>query len=644
MQKHVIRLLHLSDLHERVELDWMDKKRKEKISSSRWNRTRVLGKSFFETLNQLRSKNIDIVCFTGDIADWGLKEEYERAKKRIDEILKFVNVPYHRFFLVPGNHDVRRNISKNKWKKLREYAVKNPSGISEWLAQRDVPFGVNDNWPTNVLKRSSNFWDWVSEDLNLKDLLPCNNKHRLLGYSYSPKIDSVPFPVRIIGLDSAWLSGDDNDIGKIMLTDNQVGILTTDEGGNAYEGFRVALLHHPLSSLLDGNKCKKILSENVDLVMHGHQHEPTAKEENEPGHYCRYLAAGSLYVEDEKDSWMNSFQLIEATLTDQGKPLQYDISFYSWSVEGHWYPCGAIYQDAPHGHLIWPTPLGAELNGLQENKIRSLDQPNTSIPITLTEDYSTVDDSTNLSNELQQDQGLTRWKNPKDKTILFKFPSSKFIMGSDLNQLKRLGFDSNLNTPDETLSHNVKLDEFWFARTPITNKQYKHFCEETGWTLPNRINDPKFGDPDFPVIGVSWLDAEAYLEWAGLRFPTEAEWERVAAGTNGRLFPWGSELPKREHANFGAFLPGTTPVTQFPKGATPDGIFDMAGNILEWCLDDTREYDLIGCENPTGSLDTDMRAIRGGSLRRAENHLRSTYRERRQLNSTWGSTGIRAAL
>jgi formylglycine-generating enzyme required for sulfatase activity len=88
--------------------------------------------------------------------------------------------------------------------------------------------------------------------------------------------------------------------------------------------------------------------------------------------------------------------------------------------------------------------------------------------------------------------------------------------------------------------------------------------------------------PNRPVVGVSWFDTMAYCKWAGVRLPTDAEWERARRGAEGRKYPWGNEDPDPTRANYDAGPGHPTPIGLYPAGATPEGITDMAGNVWEW--------------------------------------------------------------
>src|SRR5215216_4533006 len=104
-----LRILHISDLHERAPFKGMPKTRKAKLALDKEERGYVLGESFRNALAEIARRGIDLVCLTGDVADWGHPKEYAAATRRIEQILTIVGVRKDRFFAVPGNHDVQRN-------------------------------------------------------------------------------------------------------------------------------------------------------------------------------------------------------------------------------------------------------------------------------------------------------------------------------------------------------------------------------------------------------------------------------------------------------------------------------------------------------------------------------------------------------
>ena len=171
--------------------------------------------------------------------------------------------------------------------------------------------------------------------------------------------------------------------------------------------------------------------------------------------------------------------------------------------------------------------------------------------------------------------------------------------------------------------HRIRLSPFLIGKYQVTNELYGRFLEANpGYRKPAFWGEDSFNRPLQPVVGVSWEDAMAYCNWAGLVLPTEAQWEAAARGGADQPYPWGAEEPGREHANFGTFAGRTTPVGSFPSGAGPCGALDLAGNVAEWCADvlDPEAYAKRqpGQLDPICSLGEPLfRVLRGGSLARS---------------------------
>jgi formylglycine-generating enzyme required for sulfatase activity len=195
----------------------------------------------------------------------------------------------------------------------------------------------------------------------------------------------------------------------------------------------------------------------------------------------------------------------------------------------------------------------------------------------------------------------------KDGTVLLYVPGGEYTLGAaDI-------------TDDERPVHRVVLSPFWIAKYPVTNEQYgRYLSANPGTGEPEYWADKRFNQPQQPVVGVSWEEARAYCQWAGLRLPSEAQWEVAARGPDGRRYPWGNGEPMPELANFGNREGGTTPVGSYPKGAGPFGALDQAGNVWEWCEDvwDAAAYrEREGQRDPvnTSTGETAVRCLRGGS-------------------------------
>ena len=189
---------------------------------------------------------------------------------------------------------------------------------------------------------------------------------------------------------------------------------------------------------------------------------------------------------------------------------------------------------------------------------------------------------------------------------------------------------------DEKMVHTVYLDKYYIGKYEVTVGQYKKFCEATGKTMPEQ---PEWNTGDnYPVVKVTWYDAKAYCDWAGLRLPTEAEWEKAARGTDGRTYPWGNiwDASKCNIDGTGDAYEHTAPVGSYPAGASPYGVFDMAGNVWEWC-NDWSVYGYYGdspTKNPTGPASGDFRVSRGGSWFFPGNYSRVSCRNGKRPGDT----------
>ena len=190
----------------------------------------------------------------------------------------------------------------------------------------------------------------------------------------------------------------------------------------------------------------------------------------------------------------------------------------------------------------------------------------------------------------------------KDGSELIAIPAGEFLMGTD-----RGGQDH------ERPQRRVRLDAYQIARHPVTNAQYRRFIEATKHREPYYWDDKHYNKPNQPVVGVTWEDAQAYCEWAGLRLPTEAEWEKAARGTDGRTWPWGDELPDEGKCNFNNNVDAPTEIASYPDSASPYGCHDMAGNVWEWCSDWYGDYRRDETRNPEGPNKGSSRILRGGA-------------------------------
>lgn len=188
----------------------------------------------------------------------------------------------------------------------------------------------------------------------------------------------------------------------------------------------------------------------------------------------------------------------------------------------------------------------------------------------------------------------------EQKMILI--PAGAFTMGEDF-------YKKNAGP-----RHQVSLDSFYIDQYDVTNGHYKKFVDATRREPPSHWRDGLYPPEkaNHPVVFVSWFDADAYCRWAGKRLPKEAEWEKAARGTDGRMFPWGG-LFEAKRANVPTEeIKDTTPVNAFPEGKSPYGLYDMSGNVFQWTADWFLPYP--GNTVPHPNYGERMKVLRGGSF------------------------------
>lgn len=227
--------------------------------------------------------------------------------------------------------------------------------------------------------------------------------------------------------------------------------------------------------------------------------------------------------------------------------------------------------------------------------------------------------------------GETRiWE--KDGSVVVYIPPGEFLMGLSLY-------------PDgsEYPQHTVYLNGFWIGKYEVTNAQYRR-CVEAG-ACQKPVKREWYINPDcanWPVVYVTWEDAQAYARWAGGRLPTEAEWEKAARGTDGRTYPWGEGWdPSRGNTQDGG--PGRpAPVGSYsPAGDSPYGVSDMAGNVWEWTSSLLRPYPYNPSDGREDPNSTELRVIRGGGWSFAPDASRSWFRYILQEDNYSRSLGFR---
>jgi formylglycine-generating enzyme required for sulfatase activity len=173
--------------------------------------------------------------------------------------------------------------------------------------------------------------------------------------------------------------------------------------------------------------------------------------------------------------------------------------------------------------------------------------------------------------------------------------------------------------------YTAKLDSFYIDVYETTNQEYLTFIKATGRKPPKNWKDGTFavGETNYPVVGVSYEDAEAYARWKGKRLPTEEEWEWAARGSSGGVYPWGGGWDTR-YSNADSVRPHPLAVGS-SSGKSPFGLYDMSGNAWEWTSSDFKPY-------PGGTLPkeyigkSNLKTMRGGSFSTPREMATTTYR------------------
>lgn len=356
-----LRILHLSDLHDRGPRE-----------REPWRRRRVLGEAWEQNLGELQQDGpIDLVCMTGDVADWGQEQEYAAVTPFLETLLTRLTLQKERLFVIPGNHDIARNIAPDAWQTVRSRLEQGAEaqGFSRWMAgQAGPPLGIEAAWREQVLARQAAYRHWVQHTLGRPELAPEQSPHGALGYRATVRLPVYSFDVHILGLDTGWLAGDKADAGRLRLTEDQLMRLATQADGRPLAGLRLALMHHPFHDLADGSACRRLLAGHVDLVLRGHLHETELETWADPERQVRQLAAGCLYEGHQADQYPNACHVLTLTLDAQGQVVHTEVRLRAWSPRGgHWHDDDSLYRDSRQGRLTWassrpPAPARAVTN------------------------------------------------------------------------------------------------------------------------------------------------------------------------------------------------------------------------------------------------------------------------------------------
>jgi formylglycine-generating enzyme required for sulfatase activity len=201
------------------------------------------------------------------------------------------------------------------------------------------------------------------------------------------------------------------------------------------------------------------------------------------------------------------------------------------------------------------------------------------------------------------------------------------------------------------------VDDFYIDRYEVTIGEFAAFLNAGGndHHYMEDMADPDFcgivkkgegeyavvsGKELYPIVYVRPESAEAYAAWAGKRLPTEYEWEIAARGRNAYLYPWGNQPPEPELANFNHFVGHTTPIGSYERGKTPEGIYDLCGNVWELCAG---MWDSYPWGRKIEGMPKGRQNMRGGSWVTPADTIGSTYRSAMKYSGWAAMIGFRCA-
>ena len=580
--------LHLSDIHFTARRDSYDR--------------RVVLTALADAAKELcnKGRRPDLVFFTGDLANFGKEDEYAEASAFFDSLLGAVELPRERLFVVPGNHDVDRTAAPDLVRTL------------ETVAESDKFFDP-DREPARHFLRLAAFRQWHDDYFASARTQSRSASH---ASSMRPIVVTVRgLHVAVLPINSALFAFDSQDHGKLWIGRRALCEATAEidrvKAGRPRPDIAVALLHHPLDWLHDAERAqiKAELRRSVDFVLRGHLHENDFEAVVYPGSRTGafHMASGASYPHPEHPEYPK--RCLYVTLDfDSGRVTVYPICYFA-SPESRWVLDPSVFPNEREYEATyfvpWKRAGGAKLprsfgaSGVQ-------DKPKEGEAIEIA-------------------------------GVRFIFlAGGDFTMGAAVDDGDAFRW--------EKPAHPVKMPSFWIGEAPITRSQFARFLAEAEYRRPRYWRDVGPEDADHPVVCENTDDIEAFCRWLtgraqrildlsgpGVQITSEAEWEYSARGTDGRRYPWvGNDVgPPGERANFDSDTMRS--VYAHPKGATPQGVLDMAGNVFERCRDrvgrtmwryawaDGLVVDPVGRRG-------DQMALRSCDHRMPANYLRATWR------------------
>lgn len=553
----------------------------------------------------------DLLLFTGDLAYSGKSREYERVDALLDRINSWLDVELP-VFAVPGNHDLARPTKMSDKLKYSSLARHEDDELVRAVLWQDKPgflrplFREYDKWSQRTM---------LARIRRAKHDVHCSA--RAPG-DYSAIIEKHGLRLGIVGLNSSWMQVDDGDYEEKLQLPTEQFLAALPPGSQPLDWFRrvnasLLLTHHPPSWL--SPRARRSFERDIfppgrfRLWLCGHMHEPETRSESRDGTAARIVfQAPSLFG-----------------LEGYGSSRESRSFGYAW---------GRI---ASSGEIrVWPK-IVVQRGGSS----MFVDDPKFEPATDSLGGFVAVPPRVSVEREPpgHVDVKTDIVVDPRSGIEMVYIPGGSFFMGTR---------EDEAGDDDERKQHFVELAGFYLARTPVTNAQYARFlaAEKTAG-VPSYWNDPRFNQPEQPVVGVTWIDAEAYCTWAGLILPTEAQWEYAARARQTTRY-WSGDK-EQDLARVGWYDRNSggrpRPVGELP--ANSFGLHDVHGNVWEWCRDNFGGYETPpqpgdGLRHaPTGTKTN--RVLRGGGWPSLAFHARSAYRNYALANRSSHSAGFRPA-
>lgn len=237
-------------------------------------------------------------------------------------------------------------------------------------------------------------------------------------------------------------------------------------------------------------------------------------------------------------------------------------------------------------------------------------------------------------------------------TEMVLVPAGKFVMGTNEVDASGKSQEFGFNEPlylNEQPQREIELAAFYIDKFEVTNAQFVEYIRALGKYSEQDIVDVierlKMKEPSLPVRNITWHKANEYCQFVGKRLPTEAEWEKAARGTDGREYPWGNDW-NAEFVNKGQGEADVMPVGSLEKGQSPYGVYEMAGNVMEWTADWYEAYP--GAEYKSPNYGQKRKVARGGSWGGVGHYViphyfRTAYRFNFEPGQAFNDVGFRCA-